>query len=356
VVLAFAAGLLAKQMVVTLPLILLLLDYWPLGRYGVPGRRGGAEAAADGVLRAASEKLPLLLLSAAASLMTLRAQREALFREVPLPDRAANALVSLVAYLKALLLPAGLTVYYPFPPSPRWLAAAAAALLLALMTGAVLLRGRRDPFLPVGWLWYLVGLAPVIGLIQVGGQAMADRYAYLPSVGLFIPLVWGACRLAAGRTWARRALPALIVLVAVFCGMSRAQVLVWADSGTLFSHALAVNPDDWVAHVNLAIHLKQQGKTDEALAHYREALRLRPGRDAIAADLLYNLGNALLARGELSEALLRFQEAVGLKPSDPGIHFNFAVALLRAGRQEEAGRHFAEARRLEAGARPAVPR
>ena len=289
----------------------------------------------------------MMLMAAAAAAVTLRVQREAMFTQVPLVDRVANASVSLLAYLGKVFFPFGLTVYYPFPPSPQWSAAGVAAVFTAGLTTVVVLCARRYPFLPVGWFWYLGTLVPVIGLVQVGGQAMADRYTYLPSIGVFVMVVWVAVVLSSGRPAAGRGLiVAFVVVLGVLIGVGRGQVRAWENTETLFSRGLEVNRDDWVAHVNLAIFLKQRGKPEEAISHYREALRLRPGRDEISAEIFYNLGNAQAALGRFDEAEVSLREAVELKPADLELHANLANVLLRTGRTAEAARHFAESRRI----------
>lgn len=348
-VLLFGCGLLAKQMVVTLPFVLLLLDYWPLGRLGTAPRQDQAGATIRRLGHLALEKLPLLAMAAAASMATLHAQKEALFTQVPFLDRATNAALSLVLYLVKIFAPAGLTAYYPLLPGRQWAAAGAAALLIVGCTAVALLRGRRYPFFPAGWFWYLGTLVPVLGLVQVGGQAMADRYTYLPSVGIFVALSWGAASISGGRRVLARGLTAVCVaLLGLLLAAGKRQVGVWENSGTLFAHGLRVNPDDWVAHVNLAIFLRQGGRPAEAIPHYREALRIRHGRDEIAAEILYNLANALASLQRFDEAITYYREAISLKPGDPGYHTNLASALRRSGQKAAAARHLAEARRLSA--------
>jgi hypothetical protein len=264
VALLMALGLAAKPMVVTLPFALLLLDVWPLARRHLGWRR------------LAAEKLPLLALSAAAGLVTLRYQQGSLAPpgSVPWSLRAANALVSSTDYLGKLLLPRNLAVFYPLPLAiPAW-KAAAAALLLLLLTALAAWRARREPWLLIGWLWFLGTLVPVIGLVQVGRQAMADRYTYLPSIGLFLAIVWGAAGLA-GKRRPLLATAAAAVLLAL-AAVTRAQIGFWADSVILYRHALAVTSDNYLAHLGLAKALTGRKDWAGAAEQYQAVLALRP--------------------------------------------------------------------------------
>lgn len=265
VVLLMALGLAAKPMVVTLPFALLLLDVWPLERLGL------------GWKRLMAEKLPLLALSVAASLATLRYQRTSLapLELVPWSLRLANAAVSYAAYLGKLLLPRNLAVFYPIPLAiPAWQAAGSAALLAAL-TALAVWKVRQAPWLLVGWLWFLGTLVPVIGLVQVGRQAMADRYTYLPSIGLFLAIVWGISELLRERRAVLAAASA--VAIALLAAGTWMQVGYWKDSLVLYRHALAVTRDNYVAHVGLAKALAAEKDWAGAAEQYRAALALRPG-------------------------------------------------------------------------------
>ena len=247
VALAMALGLAAKPMLVTLPCVLLLLDLWPLGRRGLR--------------RLILEKIPLFALSAASCAATLSYQETSLapLEALPWDLRFSNAVVSYATYLGKAFLPRDLAVFYPFPAEiPVWKAAGAAALLL-LLTGLALWRARRSPWLLVGWLWFLGTLVPVIGLVQVGRQAMADRYTYLPFIGLFLAMVWGAAELVERRDVFRPVLGALSVLAILgLAGMTRAQVRHWQDSVALFRHALAATGDNHLARRGLAKALAAQ--------------------------------------------------------------------------------------------------
>jgi hypothetical protein len=253
-------GLASKPMVVTLPFALLLLDLWPLGRLRLGGKR------------LILEKLPLLALSAASSLVTLRYQTTSMVSLDLLPwtFRLSNAAVSYAAYLGKTLFPWHLAVFYPILAIPAWKVAGSLALLLAI-TAFTLWRARRSPWLLTGWLWFLGTLVPVIGLVQVGRQAMADRYLYLPSIGLFLAIVWGIAELVKRRA----ALAAGVVVLALAAG-TWAQAGTWRDSVTLYRHALAVTRHNYVAHVGLAKAYVAQRNWNGAAEQYRAALALRP--------------------------------------------------------------------------------
>ncbi len=270
VALAMALGLAAKPMVVTLPFALLLLDVWPLERLGL------------GWKRLTVEKLPLLALSAASSLVTLRYQRTSLapLGLDPWSLRLANAAVSYAAYLGKLLLPRNLAVFYPIPLAIPAGKVAAAAALLAILTALAVRTARKAPWLLVGWLWFLGTLVPVIGLVQVGRQAMADRYTYIPSIGLFVAIVWGIAGLI-GESSRRRAIiykaTAAAVAIALLAAGTWMQAGTWRDSVALYRHALAVTRDNYVAHLGLAKALVAKGDGAGAAEQYRAALALRPG-------------------------------------------------------------------------------
>jgi hypothetical protein len=274
ILLAMALGLMAKPMVVTLPFVLLLLDAWPLGRLrldepGWPRRLG----------RLTVEKLPLLALSAVGSLVTLRFQTTSLvsLEVLPWSLRLANTAVSYATYLGKTILPRNLAVFYPIPLAiPAWKAWAAAALLLVL-TALALWKARKAPWFLVGWLWFLGTLVPVIGIVQVGRQAMADRYTYIPSIGLFLAICWAVPALAVGRRWRPVLAGATVLALLALTAVTWAQVRHWSNSGTLFRHALAVTQGNYVAHVALARALVAKGDWTGAAEQFRGALALRPG-------------------------------------------------------------------------------
>jgi Flp pilus assembly protein TadD len=354
VVVCFALGLLAKPMLVTLPFVLLLLDYWPLGRLTSDGavRRNRADltwssAHMSVALQLLREKLPLFALALASSVVTFLVQLHGgAVRDLdrfPFDRRLANALVSYADYIGMTLWPARLGVFYPFPTSlPAWRVIAAAVILIAV--SAVALRAaRRHPYLLVGWFWYLGTLVPVIGLVQVGAQSMADRYTYVPLIGLFLVVAWGVPDLLAGWRHRRIALAAAAGIVVTACAVTaRAQVRTWEDTVVLWQHVVEVTSGNSIAHRHLGDVLASQGKLDEAIAHYREVVRLRP---RYVAGIL-SLANALTRAGRIDEAVTQYSEALRLTPDSAGAHNNLGVALTRQGRDSEAMAHFAEAARL----------
>ncbi len=342
---AFVLGLLAKPMLVTLPFVLLLLDFWPFCRW-----RRGQSCAAEAPPRAAGalvlEKLPLLLLAAGSSGLTLLAQRGALVAgEVLSFDlRAANAVVSYVRYLGKTLWPQDLSVFYPHPGMPPAWQVAAAGLLLATVTVWVLRQGKARPYLAVGWFWYLGTLVPVIGLVQVGVQAIADRYTYVPTIGLFLMVALGVPDLLprGRRPAAALGLAAALVTLALAVRTS-AQVGYWKDSETLFKRSLEVTEKNYLIHNNLGAVYLDQGRLELAKRHLSEALRFLPDYPQAAN----NLGLAEFRDGRLDAAIERYRQALDLDPGLAQAHDNLGNALSQAGRTEEAMRHYRRALELD---------
>jgi protein O-mannosyl-transferase len=351
VLLCFALGLMAKQMLVTLPLVLLLLDWWPLGRSrnhaaaGSPGTRPFSRALL-------LEKVPLLALATLAGLITVKAQSASgalhSLELFPPAARAANAVLSAVRYLGKTFWPVDLAVFYPFairtPADPPIVAA---AVLLSVATAAALLLRRRHPWLLTGWLWYLVSLTPVIGLLQVGEQAMADRYTYLPLIGIFIAVAWALPGLVHPRGTARSALAIGSVVVLLLAGLTRRQVAIWRDDETLFSHAIRATGENWKASYSLGLALDAAGDRAGAMQRFREAIRLRP--DFPRARFSYAL--TLDEDGRPAEALEELRRAVRARPEDPVYRITLASLLAREGQEEEAIAQLRELIRL----RPEVP-
>ncbi len=342
-----ALGLMAKPMVLTLPLVLPILDWWPLGRW----RRGASGVPArPAVFRFLAEKVPLAALSAVSACLTFLAQSRGgsirSWEAVPLATRADNALLSCWRYLAKAVWPADLIFLYPLPTAPVAAAALLAGALLAAVTAVFWLARRRCPYLLAGWLWYLVTLAPVLGLVQVGSQSMADRYTYIPLTGIFMGLAWGGMSLAGGRRSGRAVLAAFaaVVVVAVVPA-TRRQLAYWHDSRTLFTRALSVNPDNPIAHDSLGVVLSREGKLDEGVTHYRQAIRLAP----YYTTAHYNLGLALTEQGDLEGAVASFRRSIALRPDHPEAHLNLGTALARSGRLAEALAHYREALRLRPG-------
>ncbi len=339
-----ALGLMAKPMLVTLPFVFLLLDYWPLGRIG--GRAGWRPA-----WRLLAEKLPLFLLVAAAAAITLVSQRHTGAMDaalIPFAQRLAHAPVAYLAYLARLFWPQQLLPFYPHPygvggtPWAGWQVAGAVAALLAI--SALVVASRRR-YAVVGWLWYLGMLLPVIGLVQVGEQGMADRYTYLPSIGLFVAVAWGGAELAAGlRSAALRSAIALAALglVAAAAWGAWAQARIWRDSASLYTHVLAAGVDHPFLRVNLGALLRAQGRLGEAALQYRRALELDPD-DAGAYN---NLGNVLREQGRAAEAIEAYREALRIDPDHPLARANLGLALASQGEHREALAELREALRV----------
>ena len=356
ILVCFSLGLMAKPMLVTLPFVLLLLDYWPLGRWPQksPGsakkkslasaKNSRAQKPEPGVplKRLIWEKAPLLALVVISSVVTIHAQKEvgALVQlaYIPLPSRLANALVAYVTYMVKAIYPSGLAVFYPYSSGalPLW-QGLGASLTLAFVSLLIIRQTSRHSYLLVGWLWYLGTLVPVIGLVQAGDQALADRFTYVPHIGLFIIVAYGMADLAARWRTPRFLLPvgAGIVLTALMI-CTWLQVGHWRNSVSLFAHTLQVTRNNALAHNSLGIALLAQGEVDQAITHCEEALRLRPNY----AKAHYNLGNALFSRGEVNQALAHYQEALQLQPNYDKAQNSLGFALLSQGRVDQAVAHF----------------
>jgi len=339
---AFALGLLAKPMIVTLPFALLLLDFWPLRRID-----SGATAR-----RCLIEKLPLLLLAAAACVVTILAQRSygavVTAEGIPVAQRLANAPVAALQYLTATFWPSGLAVYYPHPRGtlPAW-QPIGATLVLASLT-AVAVRARRSaPYVLTGWLWYLGTLVPVIGFVQVGDQARADRYTYLPLIGIFAIVAFGARDLARRGPLLRSGIAAVTCAGVLACAFAAwAQVGHWSGTVALFTHALEVTGENRVARTALGVTLADEYRRyDEALVHCRKAVELDPAD----AEARYNLGNALLGAGRTDEAIAAYRDTITRNPSVVKAHYNLGQALASQRQYEAAIAAWAEALRLDPG-------
>jgi Flp pilus assembly protein TadD len=333
----FALGLMSKPMVVTLPCVLLLIDFWPLGRFQSPG-----------VWRLVREKIPFFILTCAASVVTCLVQKgaESTLQELSFSSRLANAALAYVGYLSKTFWPAHLAAIYPLPRHVElgWLLLA--ILVLAGVSFWFAVRAKRQPFLLVGWLWLLGTLIPTIGLVQVGAQAMADRYMYIPSIGLFLLLVWGATALLDRWPAQRNVLIVAGGLSLIAClGLTRLQLRWWQDSVALFRHAAEVTADNEIAYDHLAKALMDQGKLEEAGEYFAKALRLVPGD----AEAHYKLGSVRLFQSRLDEAIVQFSEALRLHPDYAEAHRNIAVALMRQGKPRDGAAHFSEALRINPG-------
>lgn len=340
-----ALGLMAKPMLVTLPFVLLLLDVWPLRR-SRPAPPAGA--ARGGTLRQrVAEKWALFALAAASATITFLVQRKAgavvSMGHVSAGRRFTNAAISCWRYVGKTLWPSGLAPFYPFNHAADPIATAASVVGLALVTWLVVRERKRRPYLVVGWLWYLGMLVPVIGLVQVGGQAYADRYTYLPTIGLVIALVWGIGEWAA-RSRARAigaATAALVAMIALGVATAR-QVALWRNTATLFTHTLLVTRDNPVAHYNLGDVLLKAGDPRAAVPHYAEAVRLAPE----FGDAHNKLGSALGALGRNDEAIAELQLALQTS-NTADVHHNLGFAYAKEGRIDDALREFQAALALD---------
>ena len=331
----FGIGLMAKPMLVSLPCVLLLLDYWPLRRF-----------AEHRTFRLLIEKLPFLAFSIASSVVTLLVARQQTMTSlgtVPIFLRAENAALAYIVYIGKMFRPVGLAVIYPYKLHPSPILALLSLAALAIASTAVISTRRHKPYLFTGWLWFLVTLAPVIGIIQAGIQSMADRYTYIPLIGLFDILAWGGWE-ALNLLRVPRFVQALgaSTVLALCAGLTSVQLRYWHDSIALFQHAANVTVDNGVAEANLGFALAEQGRYDEAIAHYKTALQSQP-----RAIIWNNLGQSLVATGKREEGINAFQNALKLNPSFGSAHQNLALALARSGRQQESLIHFDDAVRLE---------
>jgi tetratricopeptide (TPR) repeat protein len=331
VVLVVALGLMSKPMLVTLPFVLLLLDYWPLRRFAARRSTTGSQ-----LLRLILEKIPLIALSLISSLVTFLAQRGAIgwTEQLPVSERISNAFVAYVVYIRQMFWPAGLAVFYPHLENrlPVWEVSLAVIVLVGITLAAFAFK-KRVPYLVTGWLWYLGMLVPVIGLVQVGWQGHADRYTYLPQIGLYIAVTWAVTDLSRSWRFQRIALGiAAAVVLSAITWSSRLQTSYWRDSETLFSHALAVTSNNDVALNNLGIISLDKGQLDDAIFKLQAAIDLRP-ENAPAHD---NLAKALLRKGQVSEAMVHYRKFLELEPASVEARNTLGTALIQQGHVREA--------------------
>ncbi len=388
----FILGLMSKPMIVTLPFALLLLDYWPLGRFRRKATPG--EPLARTWLRLGLEKLPMLLLAAAASVSAFLKARElgALYptETFPLGARITNSLVAYEEYIERMFWPADLAILYPLPASWAVGRVIVAGAIVAFVTLAVVIWVKKRPFIAVGWLWFLGTLVPVIGLVQVGAQFIADRYTYIPLIGLFMAIVWTTDEILAARHSLRAPAIALVTVLLVACAAGTTmQLRYWRDNMSVFGHAVQVTSGNVIAHNNLGSELAREQRFEEAAHHYGEALRIgqgqwnEPWRVGDKIKILYNLalvrseqgrrdeaaslysrvleenpnhagahvnlGNLLVDQGKLTNAIVHYETALRVQPRDADAHFNFANVLADLGRAAEAQQHYAAAVQFNPG-------
>ncbi|HWB61754.1 MAG TPA: tetratricopeptide repeat protein [Chthoniobacteraceae bacterium] len=336
----FALGLMSKPMLVTLPFTLLLLDYWPLGRWMDRAKRS----------RLLVEKIPFFALSLLVCVVTYHAQQHggALTigtLKLDFGERIANACVAYTRYLGKFFLPMRLAAIYPLPLGGKWpvAAVAASAVYLAVITGLVIGAARRLPYLATGWFWYLGTLVPVIGLVQVGVQSMADRYTYVPSIGLAVALAWGVCEIAS-----RSRIPKIVtglagVAALVVCAcLTVRQAGYWKDSRTLFARTLAVTRANPLAEMNYGCALADDNELDDAIRHFQRALAFAPD----LAEAHYNLGIALYNRNDFQGALDHFESALATKPSDASAHYYAGLCFAEMRKWDDAVTQFRETSQL----------
>jgi len=344
VVFLFVLGLMAKPMLVTLPCVLLLLDYWPLGRLG-PSWSEFRQKGSELLL----EKVPLFALAVASGVLAIHAQHQlgALpsLQTLPLDARLSNALTSFVTYLGKMVWPTDLAVFYPHPEASLPLEQVVLASLVIIALSALVLWGTPSfPYLLVGWLWYLGTLLPVSGLIQVGRHSMADRYMYVPLIGLFILLVWG-CTQWVNDSQIRKGLGigASVFLLLGLAINTRLQLAHWQNSIALFEHAIRSTQDNDLIHNNLGTTFLEAGEIDKGIEQFSIALKIKPE----SPEVLYNLGVALKQRGHLDGAARYFSEALDLKPDFADAHNNLGIIHMARGDGEKAIQHFSKALEID---------
>jgi tetratricopeptide (TPR) repeat protein len=337
----FALGLMAKPMLVTLPFVMLLLDFWPLQRMKGHKRR------LTEVLRLAAEKIPLFLLTAISCIVTFLVQHSghavASLNAIPLHYRLENAPVATASYLWKIFWPSRLAVIYPIREISAPVAVLAVAMLVFISV-AVWFARKKSPCWLFGWLWFLGTLVPVIGLVQIGSAALADRYTYIPSIGIFIAVVFGLQDLLGRFQIPKIIFPTATAFILVACVvLTEKQLRYWRDSETLFRHTLAVTKNNDVAHIDLGVALDQQNKTAEALAEYREAARLNPDRYQVHNNIAILLDKL----GRPAEALAEYREAIRLDPKNPILHSAAGTELAELGQSNDALKEFSDAEQLD---------
>jgi Flp pilus assembly protein TadD len=349
----FSLGLMAKPMLVTFPFVLLLLDYWPLRRFDFndsfqEDRRGKIYDTGAQVFRLIIEKLPLMVIAAGSSFITLMVQQKGgavgTVTVFPLWDRVANALITYIGYIEKMFWPFDLAVIYPYPAFFPIIEIVSACLLFAAVTAFGLMVGKRLPYVIVGWLWYIGTLVPVIGLVQIGSQSMADRYTYVPLIGICIIISWGAGDLTARWANGKRTM-ALCALIVTLCMTISAHVQTryWKSSVPLYQHALAVTSGNWIANNNLGCALSKQGRTSQAIQYFQEALRINPDY----TDAHYNLALAFVSQNRFNDAINHFARVVATRPDDKDVHIRLGRIFILKKQFKKAVDHFTRASELD---------
>lgn len=347
VILMYALGLMAKPMLVTLPILLLLFDFWPLQRVAIAAYGNPTNCFVNrkslGFL--VLEKIPFFALSAASSIITVIAQKEGgivkSIQEFPIYLRLANAFVSYIRYICKMILPVNLSFYYPYQKDLNVWIVMGALILIIILSVAALKTVKNKPFFFAGWFWYLITLLPVIGLIQVGTQSMADRYTYVPMIGLFIIAAWGGKKIL--DSIHQRNLKAFAALWSILITglmlITWKQVRYWQNDIRLFSHAVAVTAENPRSNYHLGLALEREGDIEKAIEHYKEAIRIAP--DFLRAR--NSMGNALSKQGKYEEALRHYIYALNLKKKYADGHFNLGFALMNLGKNDEAIKQYHKA-------------
>ena len=337
----YILGLMSKPMVMTLPFVLLLLDYWPLNRFRLDGSQKNLRTKIAGLLR---EKTPMFLMTAASAQITLYAQQKGdsvqPLSALPLDERLANALISYVNYIIKFLYPIKLAIFYPYPNGiPGWVLIASAAILLAFSWAAIKLRNQKPYFL-VGWFWFLGTLIPVIGLVQVGMQSMADRYMYLPMIGLLIPVAWGIPEFLSKWHYRKTVLSVSAACVTVvFLWITRTQLAYWTDTYTLFSRALVVTENNFFAYNVVGDILARKGDHKTAEKYFLTVLRIRPND----VDAMIGLGRLAFHNKNYDKALNYYQKALLGRPADAKIICMIGELFYNSGKSDKAITYYSEA-------------
>ena len=357
----FTLGLMSKSMLVTLPFVLILLDYWPLRRFKFRQGRGNNEilekntAKGLGVFRLVLEKIPLFILAIGLSIVTYIAQKSFgnmnYTEHLTVFTRITNAMVSYLEYLGKMVWPEKLAMFYPHPGNnlPAWQGILCGMALVSITIISIRLI-RKAPFVLVGWFWYLGTMLPVIGVVQVGGQAMADRYAYIPLIGIFIIVAWGVPELISKWRYKEKVLSVSTgIIIPTLMVITWGQVSHWKNSITVFKHTIRLTDKKYPAlaiiHNNLGIALFAENKNEEAISHYKMAIKLKPTH----TKAYYNLGIALFADRKNEEAIFHYKEAIKLNPNYTNAHYNLGIVMLQKGDMKEAVHHFRATVRLRPG-------
>jgi tetratricopeptide (TPR) repeat protein len=349
VLVCFLLGLMAKPMLVTLPFVLLLLDYWPLNRLQETLSGAIGKTYKFSIIRALIwEKVPLFILAITISVATYVVQSDwgavASINDLPIYVRFSNALISYAIYLLKMIWPFALAIIYPHPGKVLVWHFAGALLTVAVISLLAFKAARQAPFFIVGWLWYLGTLVPVIGIVQVGSQAFADRYTYIPLIGIFITIVWGIPALVPNRQYYKLIITLCsVAIIALFTATTWLQIKTWANSDTLFEHALKIDPDNYLAHTYLGDNLEKRGEIKKAFEHYTKAIQIKPNYELFNI----NMARVLAEQGQIKEAVEYYSEALRLNPDSANAHNGLGLVLFRREKVSEAIYHFSEAIKIE---------